>query len=84
MTQHETTTTQPEPPPIVRFGGVSKNYGAFRALCDIDLEIRRGEFLTLLGPSGSGKTTSLMLLAGFDSPTAGTIEMDGARIEGLP
>jgi putative spermidine/putrescine transport system ATP-binding protein len=85
MTQHDTTRTVPsETRPIVRFSGVSKHYGAFRALCDIDLEIQRGEFLTLLGPSGSGKTTSLMLLAGFDSPTTGTIEMDGTRIEGLP
>ncbi|MES0090078.1 MULTISPECIES: ABC transporter ATP-binding protein [unclassified Mesorhizobium] len=84
MTQSDTTTTGPSPPPIVRFSGVSKHYGAFRALHDIDLEIQRGEFLTLLGPSGSGKTTSLMLLAGFDTPTSGTIAMDGTRIEGLP
>lgn len=85
MTKHDTSTTEPSAlPPIVRFSGVSKRYGAFEALRGVDLEIKRGEFLTLLGPSGSGKTTSLMLLAGFDSPTSGTIEMDGTRIEGMP
>ncbi len=82
MTQHDTTRTEPsETRPIVRLSGVSKHFGAFRALCDINLEIPRGEFLTLLGPSGSGKTTSLMLLAGFDSPTTGTIEMEGSALK---
>jgi putative spermidine/putrescine transport system ATP-binding protein len=70
--------------PLVRFKRVSKLFGAFRALSDISLDIRRGEFLTLLGPSGSGKTTTLMLLAGFDFPTAGSIEMEERRIEALP
>jgi iron(III) transport system ATP-binding protein len=50
----------------------------------LDLEIRRGEFLTLLGPSGSGKTTTLMMLAGFETPTAGTIRMHGKPIDHLP
>ena len=50
----------------------------------LDLEIARGEFLTLLGPSGSGKTTTLMMLAGFETPTEGTIELAGSRIDSVP
>ncbi len=57
---------------------VVKSYdGRVNAVDDIDLEIRRGEFITLLGPSGSGKTTTLMMVAGFENPTSGTIELDG-------
>ena len=51
---------------------------------DLDLDIRRGEFLTLLGPSGSGKTTTLMMLAGFETPTAGEILLDGRPITRTP
>ena len=50
---------------------------------DLNLAIRRGEFLTLLGPSGSGKTTTLMMLAGFEVPTHGRIELDGQQINDL-
>ena len=60
--------------------GVSKNFGDFRALHDVDLEILRGEFLTLLGPSGSGKTTLLMIIAGFLDTTKGDIHLDGKSI----
>ncbi len=71
--------------PIVRFRGVSKTYdGRTPVVAGLDLEIRRGEFLTLLGPSGSGKTTTLMMLAGFEDPSAGTIELDGRRIDTMP
>jgi len=52
---------------------VTKTYGAFRALDRVDLEVRSGEFLTLLGPSGSGKTTLLMVLAGFTRPDQGSL-----------
>jgi putative spermidine/putrescine transport system ATP-binding protein len=69
---------------IVRFSKVHKSYGSAAIVHGIDLEIRRGEFLTLLGPSGSGKTTLLMMLAGFEAPTAGSIEMDGRRIDAVP
>jgi putative spermidine/putrescine transport system ATP-binding protein len=69
---------------IVRFGGVSKNYGVYQAIDNIDLNIERGEFITFLGPSGSGKTTTLMMLAGFEKPSKGAIEMEGRRIERLP
>lgn len=61
-----------EPVPI-RFEGVEKSYGSAHALASVSLEVRAGEFLTLLGPSGSGKTTLLMVLAGFTRPTAGRV-----------
>jgi putative spermidine/putrescine transport system ATP-binding protein len=65
-------------PPYVRFQGVQKSYdGEQLVVKNLDLDIKRGEFLTLLGPSGSGKTTSLMMLAGFETPTQGEILLDG-------
>jgi putative spermidine/putrescine transport system ATP-binding protein len=71
--------------PHVQFRGVSKHYGdTVLAVRDLDLEIHRGEFLTLLGPSGSGKTTALMMLAGFEDPTKGEILVDGRRIDRVP
>lgn len=60
--------------------GLSKHYGDFRALDDISMQIRAGEFLTLLGPSGSGKSTLLMTLAGFVEPSHGNILIDGKSI----
>ena len=63
---------------LVRFVGVHKTYdGVNRVVDRLDLDIVRGEFLTLLGPSGSGKTTTLMMLAGFEAPTAGEILLEG-------
>src|SRR3546814_5962919 len=58
--------------PLVEFHGVEKRYagGSAAAVAALDLAIGRGEFLTLLGPSGSGKTTTLMMLAGFETPNA--------------
>jgi len=71
--------------PIVRFVGISKTYdGIVRVVENLDLDIERGEFLTLLGPSGSGKTTTLMMLAGFETPTAGEILLDGKPLSRLP
>ncbi|MEQ9258676.1 MAG: ABC transporter ATP-binding protein [Roseovarius sp.] len=64
--------------------GLTKRFGTFVAVDDIDLEIRRGEFLTLLGPSGSGKTTLLMMIAGFLDITQGDILLDGASIRDIP
>jgi spermidine/putrescine transport system ATP-binding protein len=57
---------------------------AVRALDDVSVQIRKGEFFTLLGPSGCGKTTLLRLIAGFEAPTSGTILLDGADITRLP
>jgi putative spermidine/putrescine transport system ATP-binding protein len=71
--------------PLVTFTGVQKTYdGATLVVRSLDLEIQRGEFLTLLGPSGSGKTTCLMMLAGFESPTAGEILLNGQPITRTP
>jgi putative spermidine/putrescine transport system ATP-binding protein len=66
----------------VMYSGVAKVYGSGTpAIRHLDLEVRRGEFLTLLGPSGSGKTTALMMLAGFERPSSGEILVDGKRID---
>ncbi|TMI98844.1 MAG: ABC transporter ATP-binding protein [Alphaproteobacteria bacterium] len=57
--------------------GIEKRYGEVAAVAGLDLELREGEFVSLLGPSGCGKTTTLRMIAGFIEPTAGTIEMNG-------
>ena len=64
--------------------GVAKTYGDATAVAGVDLDVRAGEFLTLLGPSGCGKTTTLRMIAGFVTPTRGRILMDGADISRLP
>jgi putative spermidine/putrescine transport system ATP-binding protein len=70
---------------LVSFKGVQKTYdGENLVVKNLDLEIRRGEFLTLLGPSGSGKTTCLMMLAGFEFPTGGEILLDGQSLNKVP
>ncbi|EAZ54625.1 hypothetical protein PACG_03237 [Pseudomonas aeruginosa C3719] len=70
---------------LVSFRGVQKSYdGETLIVKDLNLDIRKGEFLTLLGPSGSGKTTSLMMLAGFETPTAGEILLAGRSINNVP
>ena len=69
----------------VEYCGVRKRYGdSDWVVEDLDLELQRGEFLTLLGPSGSGKTTCLMMLAGFEPPTEGDIRVNGESVAGLP
>ncbi|MBL8445328.1 MAG: ABC transporter ATP-binding protein [Zoogloeaceae bacterium] len=70
---------------LVSFSHVQKTYdGDTLIVKDLNLDIRRGEFLTLLGPSGSGKTTCLMMLAGFETPTSGEIRLAGQVINKLP
>ncbi|HET8566908.1 MAG TPA: ABC transporter ATP-binding protein [Solirubrobacterales bacterium] len=64
--------------------GLTKEYGEVVAVAGIDLEIAQGEFFTMLGPSGSGKTTTLRMIAGFEDPTAGTIELAGEDVSGVP
>ncbi len=63
---------------------VSRSYGAFKALDDVSIEIRKGEFFSLLGPSGCGKTTLLRSIAGFDTPDEGIIELNGRNILPFP
>jgi putative spermidine/putrescine transport system ATP-binding protein len=72
-------------PRFIVFDGVKKSYdGASYVVRGLDLAVAQGEFLTLLGPSGSGKTTTLMMLAGFETPTSGMISLAGARIDSVP
>ena len=68
----------------VRFAGISKAYGEVRALHPLDLDIRPGEFLTLLGPSGSGKTTLLNICAGYLAPSGGRLLVGGRDVTRLP
>ena len=72
------------PATAVHFQRVSRQFGDVRAVDDVDLEIRAGEFFAMLGPSGSGKTTCLRLIAGFDRPTSGHIEIHGLSADGVP
>jgi putative spermidine/putrescine transport system ATP-binding protein len=63
---------------------LTKHYGEVEAVAGVDLEIKAGEFFTLLGPSGSGKTTTLRMIAGFEEPSGGTIELGGQDMAGVP
>ena len=69
--------------PVVHLKGLSRAFGTFKAVDNIDLEIRDGEFLSLLGPSGCGKTTTLRMIAGFIDPTGGTIDVDGRMLSSV-
>lgn len=68
--------------PMVRISGVSKSYGPVKAVRDLSLELEPGRILALLGPSGCGKTTTLRLLAGFEQPESGKIEIGGRTVAG--
>jgi putative spermidine/putrescine transport system ATP-binding protein len=70
--------------PALVLRGLRKSFGGTVAVDGIDLEVRRGEFVTLLGPSGSGKTTTLRMVAGFMSPSSGSIEIDGRDMTRVP
>jgi putative spermidine/putrescine transport system ATP-binding protein len=68
----------------LRVRGIVKRFGDLQAVAGVDLDVRNGEFFALLGPSGSGKTTMLRLIAGFELPDAGTVELAGADVTRLP
>jgi len=70
--------------PSVRLESVSKRYGDVVAVSDLDLDVARGEFFTLLGPSGCGKTTTLRMVAGFEEPSDGRVLLDGEDVTGRP
>ncbi|MDO8313315.1 MAG: ABC transporter ATP-binding protein, partial [Sideroxyarcus sp.] len=70
--------------PIAELRNATKHFGEVVAADDINLAIRRGEFLSFLGPSGCGKTTALRMLAGFETPTQGDVLLDGNRVNDLP
>ncbi|PPB81859.1 putrescine transport system ATP-binding protein [Albidovulum inexpectatum] len=74
----------PDEKPLIRFGNVTKRFGDFIAIDNLTLDIYRREFFALLGPSGCGKTTLMRMLAGFESPSEGTILLDGQDIVPVP
>ena len=79
-TEAETATATPD----VRLVGLRKAFGDVVAVDGVDLELARGEFFTMLGPSGSGKTTTLRLIAGFEQPDEGRVELRGRDVTSLP
>jgi len=68
----------------VVIGGIGKSFGDFEVLKNVSLEIKKGEFFSLLGPSGCGKTTLLRIIAGFEHPDTGTLTLDGDNVLSLP
>ncbi len=76
--------TQPSSASFLTVRGLSRNFGSFQALRDIDLDIKRGEFVCFLGPSGCGKTTLLRAIAGLDQQDQGTIHMAGRDVSHAP
>ncbi|WP_424929236.1 ABC transporter ATP-binding protein [Amaricoccus tamworthensis] len=76
--------TEPDAVPLIHLNGVTKEFGSFTAIDNIELEIFPREFFALLGPSGCGKTTIMRMLAGFEDPTRGTITIDGKNMAGVP
>ena len=79
----QATATNAPTDALLKITGLKKSYDQTQVLTDITLDIKHGEFLTLLGPSGCGKTTLLRLIAGFEQPTAGSITLDGIQMAGL-
>ncbi len=79
-----TGITAPPQPDFIRIEGVSKAFGAFKAVNNVSLNISKGELFALLGGSGCGKTTLLRMLAGFEAPTEGRIFIDGQDMAGVP
>ncbi len=70
--------------PIISLSNVGKSFGSFQAVSAMSLELKEGEFFSLLGPSGCGKTTALRMIAGFQEPTQGRVEIDGRDMAGIP
>ena len=68
----------------VRLAGITKRFGDFVAVDDLNLDIYEGEFFSLLGPSGCGKTTTLRMIAGFEEPSQGEISVAGEQVQGVP
>ena len=81
---HFAPWTDPSARPLVRFEGVAKHFAGVTAVDAVSLDIYQGEFFALLGPSGCGKTTLLRMLAGFETPDAGRVLLDGEDITGVP
>jgi spermidine/putrescine ABC transporter ATP-binding subunit len=82
--EREEERARPSDAPDVRLVALRKAYGDVLAVDDVNLEIGQGEFFTLLGPSGSGKTTTLRMIAGFERPDSGSIELAGVDVSSTP
>ena len=67
--------------PIIEINNITKDFGSVKALDGVSIQIKQGEFFSLLGPSGCGKTTLLRLLSGFDAPSSGNICIAGESME---
>ncbi len=76
--------TDPDAEPFIKVQGVTKRFGPFTAVDNVDLNIYNGELFSLLGGSGCGKTTLLRMLAGFETPTEGSIFIDGINMNDVP
>ncbi len=74
----------PDAEPFIKLRGITKQFGPFTAVSGVDLDIYKGELFSLLGGSGCGKTTLLRMLAGFETPTAGSISIDGIEMNQVP
>jgi len=74
----------PDAQPFIKLQSVSKHFGPFTAVDSVDLEIYKGELFSLLGGSGCGKTTLLRMLAGFETPSSGSIFIDGIDMTNVP
>ena len=68
----------------IKLAGIAKSFGETRVLRGIDLDIRAGEFITILGPSGCGKSTLLRIIAGLERQSGGTVAIDGRSVDALP
>ena len=77
-------TAEPTADIHARLRGVTRTFGALHALGPIDLDLRRGEFFSIIGPSGCGKSTLLDILSGLNPPTSGTVEFEGKRVLAVP
>src|SRR5215510_11088603 len=75
---------QPSSSVAIRMMDVSRHFGDVKAVDNVNLDIYDGEFFSMLGPSGSGKTTCLRLIAGFEHPTSGSIQLYGQEVSGVP
>ncbi|MEN1968754.1 ABC transporter ATP-binding protein [Lentibacillus sp. N15] len=68
---------------MVQLENITKQFGGYRAVDDLNLNVKAGEFLTLLGPSGCGKTTTLRMIAGFEKPTSGYVKIDEKKVDNV-
>src|ERR1043166_3954714 len=74
----------PDAQPLLAVNGLVKRFGGFRALDELNFDLKRGEILGLVGPNGSGKTTCINVISGLYAPDGGDIRLEGRSIGGLP